>query len=143
MSFSIKFTGSHSTNEELGEIALDDFNETIVIPTEYWSKEKYEHQWKEAITRIVSSDDDISSMLMVSMYDPQKANFLVAWPLYKIGSSVYVQNNLIFMNTLRRPFNEQRIYDFVPQRETISEDTGEPISEWQLSLDDLKTWLSK
>lgn len=143
MSFEIKFTGKRVDDGELGEIGFGDLDEQFVAPVEYWSKEKYETQWKEAVGRIVNSRDDTSSMLIISMHDPRQANFLVAWSLYKIDNRVYAQNSLIFMNSLKQPFNERMIYDSVPERETISEDTGEPISEWRLSVDDLATWLSR
>ena len=143
MSFEIKFIGKSTDEGELGEIEVDDLDEQFVVPITYWDKQKYESQWQEAIERIVNSRSDANSMLVVSIHDPKEANFIVVWPLYKINNKVYVQNSLIFMDNLKQPFNEQMIYSFVPERGTISEDTGEPISEWQISLDDLATWLSR
>lgn len=145
MSFEIKFIGEHTNGGEIGEVVLDNLeslNERFLAPTDYWGKEEYEKQWTDAIERIVNTDTDISSMLIVSMPDLSKADVIEAWPLYKVGKNIYLQNAWIDKEMLAEEINEDDLFKYVPIRETVSEDTGEPISEWQLSLDDLKSWLS-
>lgn len=142
MPFSIKFVGKNSINESLGEIISDGLDETIVIPTDFWSEDTYERQWKEAIERVSVSEGDIASMLLTSMHDPKGANYLECWPIYKVDGSVYLRNSLIFINESNNSINEQNLYNFVPPRETVSEDTGESISEWELNPKDLRDWLS-
>lgn len=67
------------------------------------------------------------------MYDPLLANFITWWPLYRVGDTVFVQNHLLFVNTLNMPFNVDALQDFVRPRRTINEE-GAVISEWPVAL---------
>jgi len=142
MSFAIRFIGQKADEGEYGEITLGDFSEHFIAPTDYWGMRAYEKQWREAVRRVVDSDSDIDSMLIISMPNLSEADVIESWPLYKVGSNVFVQNSRIDQELLDEKIDEENLYKIIPPRETISKDTGEPISEWKLSLGDLKDWLS-
>ncbi len=56
--------------------------------------------------------------------------------MYREGQSVFVQNQLLFLDQLSRPFEVTAIGEFVKPRNTVSED-GVKISEWNVSLDEI------
>lgn len=143
MSFEIKFINEKMDGEEVGEITIGDFKETFLVSIDNWNKKRYEEQWVRAIKRIVHSDvdDNINSALVTSIPDFSKEDMIEYWPLYKINNVVYVQNYWADAGPLKESITDENIYKFIRPRETFSESTGQPISEWQVSLDDLRHWL--
>ncbi|WP_193368588.1 hypothetical protein [Pelagibius marinus] len=123
----------------LGSIKLGNFQEDFHASLSHWDQERYRSQWKEALERLVKGED--KSALVTSMYDPDKANFITWWPLYRDGDCVLVQNQLLFLAELAKPFSEAQPYKSVPRRETTTED-GEAISEWTIDLSDIEEFLA-
>ena len=39
---------------------------------------------------------------MTSMYDPETANFLFTWVIYREGPALFVQNHMLFIDQTRR-----------------------------------------
>ncbi len=141
MSFEIKFINEKMDGEEVGEITIGDFKETFLVSIDNWNKKRYEEQWVRAIERIAYSNVNINSTLVTSIPDFSKEVMIEHWPLYKIDEVVYMQNHRLDTVPLKESVTDENIYKFIRPRETFSESTSQPISEWQVSLEDLKTWL--
>lgn len=78
--------------------------------------------------------------LITSLYDPQKANFIVWWLLYNRKDEVIIRNHLLFLNTLSQSFTPDNPYPFIPQYEDESEE-GDKISEWIVPIKDVEMFL--
>lgn len=115
-------------------ITIGGFQERFESSVEFWSESQYELQWAKAVQRLLSGA--AKSALITSITDPSSANFLVWWPIYKIGSSVHFQTHVLFLSELDRAFDPENPYQHIPQRATTSDD-GEPISEWVLPFHEL------
>jgi hypothetical protein len=59
----------------------------------------------------------------------------------KIVDSVFIQNHLLFLNTLPSPFNVLKPCLQVPTRQVVN-DEGVQISEWESTLDDFVSFRS-
>lgn len=120
-----------------GVLKIGGFIEKFESPVSYWSREKYLNQWNDGVARILSGCD--KSAIVTTMHDPVTANLLFWWVMYSVGDKVYMQNHVVILDFLVEPFDENRLYDFIPDRETINED-GEKISEWVLDRDDFNNF---
>ena len=70
------------------------------------------------------------------MYDPRSANFLMWWPMWRVGDTVFVQNQILFMDKIREGFDEEGLERYIPKRTTTTSE-GERISEWSVSVKDI------
>jgi hypothetical protein len=143
MNFDITFTGETDEDDNLvavGKITLGAHWESFHAATDYWSLHDYEESWRTALKRL--ADGEEVSCLITNMVDPEHANFLTTWPLYRIGNQIYVHNVLIFPEDLDEPFNPAEPWLSVGPRETVDED-GNHLSEWAISLDDVRQFLEK
>jgi len=122
-----------------GRIYINDFDELLEIPLSYWEVSDYKAHWKESINRIVNKDET-KSALITEMYDPDTANFIVWWLLYREGDNIFIQNQVLFLNQIEGKFDKKNIYTSVPKRE-IKTDENEDISEWCIQLEDIKEFL--
>ena len=141
MGFSIRFLspeeyGPYDQEPDLilGEITIGCFTERFEASTSYWSIHDYQKQWEKALDRTISGEK--KSCLITSMYDPEHANFIFWWLLYREGQKVIVQNQILFLNDKKLIFNPTKPCKNINDRESISED-GLPISEWELSISDI------
>ncbi|OOF01017.1 hypothetical protein BZG79_15505 [Salinivibrio sp. MA427] len=122
-----------------GSLKVGSLTEDFHASLSYWDREKYLSQWKEALNRLLRGES--RSAIVTTMYDPQTANFILWWVMYLIGGNVYVQNHVLFLDELTRPFDEQNLYSFIPDREEYTEE-GELISEWVIKITDIKRCIS-
>ncbi|MGF1751124.1 hypothetical protein [Vibrio cionasavignyae] len=118
-----------------GQLIIGDFSEGFHASTSYWDRKKYLSQWVKGLEVILKGGN--KSAFITTMYDPTTANFIFWWVMYLVGNDVYIQNHVLFMDELGEPFNESDFVKFVPERETFTE-YGEPISEWKVSIDDIR-----
>lgn len=123
-----------------GMIMIGSFQERFLVPLDYWTASDYEGHWKQAATRILQSST--SSCMVTSMYDPATANFIIWWPMYRVGDTVFIQNQILFLDSLSSPFNPNDPFSSIPERRTINED-GEEISEWSVLVKDLESFLQE
>jgi hypothetical protein len=123
-----------------GVLEIGDFKENFYASVSYWDKSKYSKQWKTACERLL--DGNLKSALVTNIYNPSTANFLFWWVLYLSGNNVYIQNHILFLNELDKPFDEGKLYDFVPDRETETED-GESVSEWKIDIHEVSALLEQ
>lgn len=122
-----------------GKIVIGEFAERFEADLTYWQPEAYRAQWRAAVTAILQGAE--RSALIASMPDPAQANFIPLWPLYREGERVLVQHHIHFLAEHPAPFDPAQVGSVVPDRATESDD-GDPISEWETSLDALRAFLA-
>jgi len=126
--------------EGFGRITIGDFREDLSINLFSWNQDRYKQQWKAAVARLVSGAD--KSALIVEYVEPPHSHNAWLWPMYREGSSVYIQNRLLFFDQLQSPFSPDSPWDSIGERSTVSS-TGDPISEWVTSVDSLQDFLKR
>ncbi len=146
MTFMIRFIPENTAQPDsiepytrLGEIMLGDHLEKFEAVTSFWNAEDYQKHWKQAIERIVHGEE--KSCLITSMDDPNIANFIFWWPIYREGNRVFIQNQVLFLDDERISFNPIDPFASIKDRETLTE-SGLPISEWEFALIDLEQFLA-
>jgi len=145
MSFAIRFVPPEEAAWELephdvryGLIVIGEFSEHFQVDLEFWRQEDYVRHWRHALERITS--DDQISCLITSLGDPRTSMMVFWWPLYRTGDTIRVQNAIRSFDQLGGLFDSENPYPSVPPRRTVSED-GDPISEWSMSVDDVRKFL--
>jgi hypothetical protein len=137
---------SESTNNATpafyGEIVIGDLHETFVASLASWTRDDYDRHWRKALERLIAGAD--RSALITDYVEPpthpSDGSYLVWWPLYRDGDTVYVQNHILFFGQLSQPFSSERPWDSVRDRETVNED-GQKISEWATTIEEIKYFL--
>ena len=124
----------------LAKITIDDFDDVFETSLSFWSKEDYQAHWREALERIVQGSD--VSCLITSIDDPNSANFLIWWPLYRMEDKVIVQNQLFFLEGAQGKFDIKNPFHSVRKYGSISPD-GQEISEWALTVDQISKFLER
>jgi hypothetical protein len=140
MAFSIELLDeSASESYRVGLITIGSFVERFVSPVDYWDATRYRLHWRQAISRIVQGF--ATSALITAMTDPAVANFIVWWPMYRLGQTVQFQNQILFLNELETPFDPNDPFRFIRERLIINSD-GEAISEWSVTIAELEGFLA-
>ena len=142
--FDVHFAEGPTVNDEgwwhaVGTIVLGEYRDGFEISLEWWGRAAYEQQWLGAAKRLLSGAECV--MFLVS-YNGPDATFHLAWPVWRNGDSVHVQNCLVLTEQLPTPFNPDEAHRIVGMRETVSEE-GEPISEWVISLADVRAFVDR
>lgn len=144
MSFGINFISTEQIppdNASYARVMIGKFEETILIPLDYWTKEEYCQQWITSINNLLAEEKS-KSALLVEMYNPEYANFIKWWPIYRDRDIVYIQNHILLLDELPTLFKPDDLESLVPNRKTIGEN-GEKISEWASSVSELREWLKE
>jgi hypothetical protein len=138
--FSIAFTGFDEQDPMVatGELKLGEDHEYFGSILGFWGLEDYEEIWTVGLQRLLAGAS--ISCLATSVSDPSNANFVEVWPLYRQKEEVYVQNSLIFLDQLAHEFDPAAPWDSVGSRSVVNED-GQRISEWRVSLNDIRVFL--
>jgi len=138
--FSIAFTGFDERDPlvAIGELRLGDDHERFESVIGFWSVDEYRQSWAEGLQRLLAGES--TSCLATSVSDPSSANFVEVWPLYRQGPDVFVQNSLLFLDQLSHEFDPAAPWQSVASRSVVDED-GQAISEWRVSLDDIRAFL--
>jgi hypothetical protein len=124
--FSLQFIGEEIDGCRVGEICIGTFRERFASSFDYWDEATYERQWHDAAARIAVGD---KSAFITSITDPNTANFIRWWAIYRDGDVVKLQDQICFLDQLSEPFDVAAVDRFVrPRRETTP--NGEKISEW-------------
>lgn len=113
----------------LGTIEGPGLKEDFWAPLSHWQKDRYESQWREGVRTVLEGQP---SALVVSMRNPQFANFVNWWLLYPMDEQIVLQNQMLVLDGLSLPFNEQKIYSFIRPYQSHNEE-GEALSEWKMS----------
>ncbi len=126
----VKFNGIMAYK---GFIRIGETKETIFSPIDTWSLEDYKKQWKDALLRLKYHD---TSCLVVAYTSVDNNPGIEWWPLYRVGDTVYVQNQVVWLDEYKsrignKLFTPDTCYDFVHVRRTVDED-GNQLSEWSV-----------
>lgn len=119
-----------------GEIIINDFKEKFIMSLDSWSLNDYQQQWREGLAKIHQQSQ---SCLVTSAQNLTTKPLVNWWVLYRHGDTIFIQNHLLFgkrfaTKLAKIPFTPATCYDYIPPRETISDD-GTPISEWSVKVD--------
>lgn len=120
-----------------GRITIGNFKEEFNIPVDWWSLERYERQWKEAIERIKTKKQSC----LVASYDKFKGQpSIILWVLYKRDNKIFIQNHYLLGKTYKKrvgkkQFTIQTCYRYVPPRKIKSALDGYKISEWVIDAE--------
>jgi hypothetical protein len=138
--FSIEFITPPKVVQNLrrGVIIIDNYKEQFEASLSFWTPNDYQSHWRQALNRILTGAE--RSCLITSTYDPKSANFLFWWPLYRDNTTVYIQNQVLFLDTIGGIFRVADCYSYIPARRTHS-DSGAPISEWSTNITDIQSFL--
>ena len=125
--------------EIVGKIRLGDFEEYFAADVTFWSANEYRAQWREGLSR--TCDGLAKSCVLTSVRNPETATFFQAWPIYRFGSEVIIQNRLLMLDQFDEPFLFSRLYDFVLPHRATSED-GAALSQWNIPIAVIEEFVS-
>ena len=97
--FSIGFTDERLVKSEPGEkgriglLILDEHEERFIAHTLTWSENQYLEHWTDALQRALEGKP---AALVTDLLTPVQSSHLVWWPIWKIGSELVFQNQLLF-----------------------------------------------
>lgn len=122
----------------VGSIVIGSFRERFEASLDFWEEADYEEHWLKAIRRLV--DGAASTALITQLHDPAQANFIVWWPIYRVDAVARFHNQLLMLEDLDTTFDLGDIYRHIPPYGQTNED-GERISEWSVSLVELESFV--
>lgn len=127
-----------------GKIIVGDFQERFATSLATWSRDEYHLHWRKALERLVTGGDRTALITDYTGHTehPTPESYLIWWPLYRDGVAVYVQNHILFLGQLNRPFSAERPWDSVRDRQVVNED-GRSISEWTTTVEEIEHFLSQ
>lgn len=131
---SIRLISNVDSGPAQAEISIGDHLELAEVSLQYWQADRYRKQWRDALQGIVLGKPN--GCLITGMHDPKNANFLMWWPMWRVGETVYVQNQILFMDKIREDFDEDKLERYIPKRITTTSE-GEKISEWSVNVKDI------
>ena len=120
-----------------GRITLGEFSEEFVAPLVFWTADDYRRQWVEAAQRIINNL--APSCFVAAMRETPLDGAIFLWPAYRLGDVVYIQHELL-PEIVKGSFDLLNPYAQIDERQTKSDD-GAPISEWQVSANDVAHFL--
>lgn len=82
------------------------------------------------------------STLITSMRNPGTANFIEWWPLHPSGEQITLRNQILFLDRLVIPFQQDDPYRHIAEYKAHSGD-GDPVSEWHVTRGSLQSYLTK
>jgi hypothetical protein len=129
-----------STAAARGRIVLRAYGEEFLASLHEWTEATYQKQWRGAIASLIQGED--KAVLITNFNSPAIASHLEWWALYREGETIFAQNQLLFFDDLNREFEASAAVDFLRPRDTKNEE-GLPISEWAISMDDLRSFVGK
>lgn len=121
-----------------GSITINDFNEEFFSPIEFWDKDKYLKNWYGELNKLINGFP--CAKLITKIYNIDYMDYFQTWILYKVDDTIYIQEQLFFLEDLPKPFSLEDFYLQELERETQNED-GEKISEWKTNIADIKEYL--
>lgn len=117
------------------QIDINKFSERFQAPLTVWDVERYKQQWEDAIARILAAE--AKNYFVTGLRDPWSSNLISLFALYREGDEVFIQNQIILCEGNEEKIAKMNFLDLVAERETHTED-GEEISEWKISIDELR-----
>lgn len=129
----------------IGRITIGDFTEQFSMPLDSWTLDEYKKQWDAGIARIKTGE---ISCLVTAVQTIATNPLVILWPLYPVGSTIFVHNQLLIPPTVEhiaiplKKFTAENCYQFINPRlvndaqEAVG-DEGELVSEWSIDLNEV------
>ncbi|MDP4193256.1 MAG: hypothetical protein Q8858_16955 [Bacteroidota bacterium] len=141
--FKIEFVGNKNKKLKIGNLIIEDFQETFLSSLRYWTENEYIDHWYKSIEAVINGAE--VTALITSMADPKdKRNVIFSWPIYRIKDDIYIQNRILFIKEIEKDFQEEFSLDnldkYLSPRETFNED-GEKLSDWKTSVETLRSFI--
>jgi hypothetical protein len=129
--------------EALGQVHAGDLQETFHAPLGEWRREDYEAGWRRQLVELLGGAD--VALLLTVAITPTLANWVRGYALYRFGTQVRVQEQIIFLqesgrDDLGRYFDLQHPDQSVRPYESMTED-GLRISEWTVPVEEIAAFL--
>lgn len=126
-----------------GRIQIGRFVEGFCASMSYWAVAEYRAQWTRALEHVVRSDGNRSA-LVTDALDPDAANFLTWWPMYRSGGSVRFANALVPHNLYDLASVLEDPASSVPTPDELWNDSGvERPSEWLVDVSAVIVFLAQ
>lgn len=122
-----------------GRITLGTFSEIFLSPLVYWSVEDYKRHWLQAANYLLEGHD--KTVFFTTMYDPSYANFLFAWPMWRFGEQIRVQNQMMLIDELTGSFDSYNPYAHVGEFAEFSDE--QPISAWFIQAEEIAVYIER
>jgi hypothetical protein len=117
-----------------GRIMLGAYTEEFLAPHGHWTRADYEMQWVEAASRV------LSPVARAAFFTTA---FRFWWVMWREGEVIFVHEELLTPERLASVTDYGKApYHLIEDRRTHSED-GRPISEWQISATDVRTFVER
>jgi CdiI N-terminal domain len=125
--------------EATGILQLGPHVERFIAELSFWTRSEYQLHWERQLVSIV--DKTLRGGLITSMDDPGTAKFIEWWPMWREDSTIFFQNQLLFLDQLLEPFDPYDAARSVGVRKTTSSD-GAAISQWNVHVDSIRQFLA-
>jgi hypothetical protein len=117
------------------QIDIEGFYERFPAPVEVWDIGRYKQQWRDCIQRVAQGTS--KDYLVTAMRDPWSTDFISLFVLYREGEDVFIQNQIVLCEGNEAQISRMEMLDLIEDRETHTDD-GEEISEWKVSIGELR-----
>jgi hypothetical protein len=121
-----------------GALTLGKCTEDFLANLSLWSKTDYQSHWIHELKAILEGSP--KAALVVSYDDPKASLNMEIWRVYRDGEWLHFQNQLLQYSSLPQTFQISEVRRHIPDRVMITED-GNQISEWDVHIRDLETFL--
>jgi CdiI N-terminal domain len=122
------------------EISLDDVVETSPLITTKWSYKEYEAQWKEALTALAKGL--VQSCVLITDVQPKgDSQGIMYWALFRDAGSIFLQERFLRDSPDTLLGRATEIERSIPPRVQGSAEEHALVSEWRVSLTDIKEYV--
>lgn len=121
-----------------GRLVLGKCEEEFLANLSLWGKPDYQSHWTSELRSILEGSP--KAALVVSYDDPSAASNMEIWRVYREGEWAHFQNQLLPYTSLPDNFNVSEISRYIQDR-TITTEDGDRISEWDVHIRDIETFL--
>lgn len=124
-----------------GKVVFRNFEEPFRTTNKFWSKDQYYTHWIKELKALINGNK-LKTGLITDMQDPtSKHSCIDVFSMYKFESITYIQNRILVIEEMKEKFNPELIEQYIYDRQIYSED-GDKLSEWQVSVQDIKDFLA-
>ena len=116
--------------------AIEDFLANLSL----WTKSDYESHWTRELKALFEGRSKVA--LIVSYNDPKASWNMEIWRVYRDGEWVHFQNQLLWYDSLPNGFEVSKMSDYIDDH-SITDEEGNRISEWDVSIRDIELFLHR
>lgn len=121
-------------------IRADDLNESFAVLLEEWSMDDYWPSWIGQLGKLVSGAS--CAFLITHYVDPQRADFIIGYSLYRENHVVRIQERPIWIDELTELFDVADPGKSMDPYSSHTED-GCRISEWTTTVESIARFLDR